>query len=75
MAISILRPLYNIINKTTGEIVDSQLNAKIAGILNTFISASFDAADSALSTVRDLTKPDAPSASPADSSKASAPSA
>lgn len=75
MAISILGPLNNIINKTTGEIVDSQLTGKVAGVLNTFISASFDAADSALVKVRDLTKEDEPAASPADPSQASAPSA
>ncbi|MGA2735928.1 MAG: hypothetical protein ABSG65_00595 [Bryobacteraceae bacterium] len=60
MAISILGPFNDVINKTSGEIVDAKLFSKLASVLNTFVSSTFDAADSVLVSVRDLTKPNPP---------------
>ena len=56
MAIGILGPLNEVINKTAAEIIDGQISAKLAKIFNTFVNASFEAADSALVKLRDLTK-------------------
>jgi hypothetical protein len=64
MAIGILGPFNDVINKTAGEIVDSQVFPNLAKVLNTFVSSTFDAADSILVSVRDLTKPSPPSAAP-----------
>jgi hypothetical protein len=56
MAVGILGPLNGVINKTVSEIVDSQITSKVVKILTTFVSSSFEAADSVLVKVRDLTK-------------------
>jgi hypothetical protein len=68
MAIGILGPLNGVINQTVGEIVDSQISSKVVKILTTFVSSSFDAVDSVLVKVRDLTKDDTPSGSPSPGS-------
>ncbi|HTS63227.1 MAG TPA: hypothetical protein VMH28_14465 [Candidatus Acidoferrales bacterium] len=60
MAIGILGPLNDVINKTSSEIVDGQILSKLAKVINTFVSSSFDAADSTLVRLRDVTKPDPP---------------
>jgi hypothetical protein len=60
MAIGILGPLNEIVNKTTAEIVDAQLFSKLAKVLNVFVNSTFDAADTVLVRVRDLTKPEPP---------------
>jgi len=60
MAISILGPLNDVINKTSSEIVDSKVFSKLAQVINVFVSSTFDAADSTLVKVRDLTKPAPP---------------
>ncbi|PXF58388.1 MAG: hypothetical protein C4B58_06685 [Deltaproteobacteria bacterium] len=56
MAIKILGPLNEVINKTTSEIIDSQISGKTANILNTFINAGFEAVDDIIRKVQDLTK-------------------
>jgi hypothetical protein len=61
MAVGILGPLNGVINKTVAEIVDSQITSKVVKIITTFVSSSFEAADSVLVKVRDLTKEDSPS--------------
>jgi hypothetical protein len=60
MAISILGPFNDVINKTSAEIIDSKVLSNLAKVINTFVSSTFDAADSTLASVRDLTKPDPP---------------
>ncbi|GAB4379501.1 MAG: hypothetical protein Kow0042_28970 [Calditrichia bacterium] len=56
MAISILGPLNEIINKTTGEIIDNEVTKKIAGVINTVVNSSFDVLEDTLKQIRDLTK-------------------
>ncbi len=56
MALSILGPLNDIINKTTTEILNSQLTGKMAGVLNTLVTSSFEAVDDTLRAVQKLTK-------------------
>jgi hypothetical protein len=60
MAIGILGPLNDVINKTATEVVDSHIFDNAAKILNTVVNASFDAAGKALVKVRDATKADPP---------------
>lgn len=60
MAIGILGSLNDVINKTSAEIVDGQIFSKLAKVINTFVSSTFEAADSTLAKVRDLTKPEPP---------------
>ena len=63
MAIGILGPLNDVINKTASEVVDSHIFDNAAKILNTLVNTSFDAAGKALVKVRDVTKA-APPATP-----------
>ncbi len=56
MAIGILGPLNTVINKTAKEMADSDLLGKAAKVLNTFVTSSFEALDSVLAKVQDLTK-------------------
>jgi hypothetical protein len=60
MAIGILGPLNDVINKTATEVVDSHIFDNAAKILNTLVNTSFDAAGKALGKVRDVTKADPP---------------
>jgi hypothetical protein len=60
MAIGILGPLNDVINKTATEVVDSHIFDNAAKILNTLVNTSFDAAGKALVKVRDVTKADPP---------------
>ena len=60
MAIGILGPLNDVINKTASEVVDSHIFDNAAKILNTLVNTSFDAAGKALVKVRDVTKADPP---------------
>jgi hypothetical protein len=62
MAIGILGPLNDVINKTASEVVDSHIFDNAAKILNTLVNTSFDAAGKALVKVRDVTKADPPAA-------------
>ena len=66
MAIGILGPLNDVINKTAKEVVDSHIFDDAAKILNTLVNASFDAAGTAMGKVRDLTAatPPAPPSPP-----------
>jgi hypothetical protein len=57
MALSIFGALNDIVNKTAAAVVDSQIFPKSADIVNAFVKASFDAADSVVSQIRDITKP------------------
>jgi len=57
MAITILGPLNDVINKTSSEIVDAKIFSKLAQVINVFVSSTFDAADTTLVKLRDLTKP------------------
>ena len=56
MAIGVLGPLNGVINKTAEEIINAQLSSKVAGVLTTFVKSSFEAVDSALKKVQNLTK-------------------
>ena len=60
MAIGILGPLNDVINKTASEVVDSHIFDNATKILNTLVNTSFDAAGKALVKVRDVTKADPP---------------
>lgn len=42
MAITILEPLNKVINKTTTEIIDSQVIDKLTGVLSTLIKSSLE---------------------------------
>jgi hypothetical protein len=61
--LAIFTAINDVINKTSGEVVDSHILPKFAEIVNTFVKASFDGAESVFSQVRDMTKP-APAAPP-----------
>ena len=56
MALAVLGPLNDVINKTATEILDAEISKKTADVLSTFVTASFDAMDDVLKTVQDLTK-------------------
>ncbi len=60
MAIGILGSVNDIINKTTTEIVDSQVTTKVAGILTTLITSSFEVVDNTFKSVQDATKKEEP---------------
>lgn len=56
MALAVLGPLNDVINKTATEILDAEISKKTADVLGTFVTASFEAVDDVLKTVQDLTK-------------------
>lgn len=56
MAISILGPLNQIINKTTDEVISSQITSKVAGVIGTLVSSSFEVVDDTLKKISDITK-------------------
>jgi hypothetical protein len=56
MAIGILGPLNGVIYKTTEEIINTQISSKVASVLTTFIKSSFEALDTVLQKVQNLTK-------------------
>ena len=60
MAIGILGPLNDVINKTAKEMAEGPIFPDTAKILKTLVDASFDAAGKALVKVRDVTKADPP---------------
>jgi hypothetical protein len=60
MAIGILGPLNDVINKTATEVVDSHIFDDAAKILKTAVDASFDAAGKVMGKVRDVTAPTPP---------------
>ena len=62
MAIAILGPLNGVINQTVGQVLSGNLLTDAAGVLNKFVTSSFDAAGSVLQSVADLTKPEPPAA-------------
>lgn len=63
MAVGILGPFNDVINKTAAEMLDSQIFPKAAKVIGTFVNASFDAASSVVTSIRDMTKPAPPSSS------------
>jgi len=58
MALAVLGPLNDVINKTATEILDAEITKKTADVLGTFVTSSFEAVDDVLKTVQDLTKED-----------------
>ncbi|MEI6669603.1 MAG: hypothetical protein WCP29_15755 [Acidobacteriota bacterium] len=56
MASNILTPINKVINLTTTEIIDSELTKKVGGILSTFITSAFEAAEESLKKIQELTK-------------------
>jgi len=56
MAIRILGPFNDIINKTTTEVVDSQITSKVVGVLTALITSSVDVVDDTLKSIQDMTK-------------------
>jgi hypothetical protein len=58
MALAVLGPLNDVINKTATEILDAEISKKTADVLSTFVTASFEAVDDVLKTLQDLTKED-----------------
>ena len=58
MALTVLGPFNDVINKTTTGILDAEISKKTAEVLSTFISASYEAVDDVLKTVQELTKED-----------------
>jgi hypothetical protein len=60
MAIGILGPLNDVINKTAKEMAEGPIFPDAAKILKTMVDASFDAAGKVMGKVRDLTAADPP---------------
>ena len=60
MAIGILGPLNDVINKTAKEVAEGPIFPDAAKLLKTLVDASFDAAGKVAGKVRDLTAPDPP---------------
>ena len=60
MGIRILGPFNDIINKTTAEIVDSQITTKVVGVLTALITSSVEVVDDTLKSIRDVTKKEEP---------------
>jgi hypothetical protein len=60
MAIPMLGPLNKIINETTTELLNKQVNTAVADVLTTLVKATFGAADEVLKKVQELTQ-DTPS--------------
>jgi hypothetical protein len=58
MALAVLGPFNDVINKTATEILDAEISKKTADVLSTFIAASFEAVDDVLKTLQELTKED-----------------
>lgn len=58
---TILDPITKAISETAGTLIDQQVPAKLAGAVNSLVSAGFDTVTQVLTVVRDLT---APSSSP-----------
>ena len=56
MASNLLTPINKVINQTTTQIIDSDLPKKVSGILNTFITSSFEAVEESLKKIQDFTK-------------------
>lgn len=56
MALSILGPFNDIINKTATAIVDSKITEDSAKVVNAFITSSFDAVNETFKKVQDITK-------------------
>lgn len=57
MALNILGPFNEIINKTATAFIDNKIAEDTAKVLNAFVSASFDAVNETLKKVQDITKP------------------
>ena len=64
MAIGILGPLNDVINKTAKEMAEGPIFPDTAKILKTLVDASFDAAGKVMGKVRDLTAADPPPSPP-----------
>lgn len=60
MAIGILGPLNDVINKTAKEMAEGPILPDAAKVLKTLVNASFDAAGKVMGKVRDLTAADPP---------------
>lgn len=58
MALAVLGPLNDVINKTATEFLDAELSKKTADVLGTLVTASFEAVDDVFKTVQELTKQD-----------------
>ncbi len=52
----ILSSLNSVVNKTTTEMLDSELTSKTAGVINTFITSGFEVIDTVLTKVQSFTK-------------------
>jgi hypothetical protein len=59
MAVSILGPFNQIINKTTTEMLDKHITSNLADVANTFIKTTFEVVDDILKKVQDLTAEEA----------------
>lgn len=57
MPTTIFGAINDVINKTAAAVLDSQIFPKSADIVTTFVKASFDVADTVVSQIRDITKP------------------
>jgi len=58
MALAVLGPLNDVINKTATEFLDAEISKKTADVLSTLVNASFEAMDDVVKTLQDLTKED-----------------
>lgn len=61
MAAGILGSLSAVINKTTGEIIDANIPSKVAGVITTFVTSSFEVVDAVLAKIQEITKEEPPS--------------
>lgn len=64
MAIGILGPLNQIINKTAAEFIDKKISSGISDVLTTLVKTTFEVVDETLKKVQDLTKEEPPPATP-----------
>jgi|SwirhisoilCB2_FD_contig_31_68417_length_384_multi_3_in_0_out_0_1 hypothetical protein len=62
MPTTVLGAINDVINKTADAVLNSQIFPKSADIVNTFVKASFDVADTVFTQIRDVTKPGPPPA-------------
>jgi hypothetical protein len=53
---SIITSLGKLINQTTTEIIDTELPARTAKVINTFITSVFDVVDDTLSSIQEASK-------------------
>ncbi len=57
MALSILGPFNDLINKTATAIIDNHVATDVAKVVNAVVNAGVDVVDDTLKKIQDITKP------------------